>query len=75
MNGMECLISCEQRIDKHYQDVTRINAEDWKTAPPTRGLSTVIAQALVALALRLDATAAMKRAVGGHVVATARRSV
>jgi hypothetical protein len=71
---MNDLLACEGRMQEHFEHVARVNSEGWRTAKSgTRPLTTMVARALVALAVRLDATVATRtRAAGGQIRAATR---
>ncbi len=52
---MDCLLKAGQRYREHYERVAQVDAEGWKTAKVrTRPVAKRVAQALIALAMRLD---------------------
>jgi hypothetical protein len=64
MDWVDSGIVREVQAREHHEIVARVNAEGWKTA--RTGSSPVvkaIAKALMALAVRLDATVATRKAV------------
>jgi hypothetical protein len=56
---MDYLIRAEQRYQEHCDHVAQVDAEGWKRVRVGgRPLATVVARALVTLAVRLDKTVA-----------------
>jgi hypothetical protein len=58
---MDNLMACETRYREHHNRVAQVDTEAWRTAKSARPAARVVARMLVALAVRLDKTVAMRQ--------------